>query len=286
MIIAIALGVGLGTGLRKSQGEAGGTSSSSGSTGSSNSTSPSNATSHALTLGALNNTSLAAVTTPDGNRHIFLQDINGTLRHAVYSSAANFWLPDADFLLPPVPVSPPRLGTPITATCHTNVSGYGLILVYYVNVNETISAIHYETDLGAMGGDVFNGSTVVKPDSHCVSALTVEYDVYEHYSYALLFFEAPSGNISFLYGQTTSDLVWEWQNMSGMLASNLRQDHPPDVKASLGCPWISFSQRTNNSLNLNAVEAAFFNPGILMNASEPVATGIAFTNATDIGVVT
>lgn len=37
------------------------------------------------------NTSLAAVTLPDGNRHVYFQEAAGGLRRALYSSRSNQW---------------------------------------------------------------------------------------------------------------------------------------------------------------------------------------------------
>ena len=95
VLIVVILGVGLGIGLKEKQVINNGNGGSSGSTPSSNSTSTSNATSSSnhttpvLARGIINDTSLTSVMTLDGNRHVFLQDINGTLRHAVFSSVAN-----------------------------------------------------------------------------------------------------------------------------------------------------------------------------------------------------
>ena len=207
VIVAIAFGVGLGVGLKKSSSNRSSTSSSA---SPSNSTSSPNTSSPTLTRGVANDTVLASVMTSDGNRHVFLQDINGTLRHAVFSSTANLWLPDVGYLLPPAPISPERPRTPITATYPEVGDQPGWILVYYVNTNNTLSALTYDIDIGVLGGDAFNGSTAIKSDSRCITTATVRKSANDETLYTLLFFEAPSGNMTFLYGRRTPQSEWEW----------------------------------------------------------------------------
>ena len=279
LVIVVALSVGLGVGLKNS---------SSDTSLSSTSISQSNLTSRAFTLGAMNDTSLAAVSTPDGNRHVFLQDINGTLRHAVFSSVANLWLPDADYLIPSVPVSPPRFETPITTTYFAEYSED--ILVYYVNVDNTLSAISYRPGVGVVGRDTFNGSIAVKPDSRCISAATIEERANDGFLalYASLFFEAPSGNITLLHGRSLDNFEWQWQNMSEVLNLALWRDLNHE-KASLGCPCTSDALqigRTSNDTKPTDVQAAFFNLESLANASAPLTIGIDISNATEAGLKT
>ena len=274
LIIAIGLGVGLGVGLKKSN------IANSGTNGSSGPLAPSNSTSPVFARGALNDTSLASVATPDGNRHIFLQDINGTLRHAIFSSVANLWLPDVDYLLPTVSVPSPRLGTPITATYPADPD-IPNILVYYVNTNNTLSAISYVPQFGVIDGDMIGASIAIKPDSRCLTAATVQRNATDGHLYALLFFEAPSGNITFLYGQhgLDPDTKWEWQDMSEKLSiESLGEDIP------LGCPCTSNARQVGNQSTPTDVGAAFFNPAFLENLSGTFATGLYFSNATDNGM--
>ena len=127
----------------------------------------SSSTAPTFTRGALNDTSLAAVLTSDGNRHLFLQDINGTLRHAVFSSVENLWLSNVDYLLPDDTFSPPRLGTPITTIYPSAINNdFETILVYYVNVENTLSLIYYDTSAGKVdSSDILNRSIAIEPNS-------------------------------------------------------------------------------------------------------------------------
>ena len=237
---------------------------------------PSNSTPSTFTRGAVNDTSLAAVTTPDGNRHVFLQAINGTLRHAVFSSVENLWLSNVDYLIPLEPVSPPRLGTPISATYPAGQNP-SYILIYYVNIKNSLSAINYSIlSVGIQYGDAFNGSVAITPGSRCLTAAAVEGRANDGLPIAFLFFQAPSGNITFLYGRFMRE-EWEWQTMSEVLDTALREALD-DEKTSLGCPC------TSSKSSPAIVQATFFNPEFLANASAPLAISMDFLNATEAGV--
>ena len=155
--------------------------------------------------------------------------------------------------------------------------------MYYVNTNNTLSALTYDVDYGAVGGDAFNGSTAIKSDSRCITAATVRKSANDETIYTLLFFEAPSGDMTFFYGRKTPQAEWEWQDMSQVLDTAAWRE-PSDVRASLGCPCTSNSLQTGNDTSPTNVEAAFFNPEFLTNASAPLAIGLDFSNATEAGV--
>ena len=203
LVIVVALGIGLGVGLRKISPDNPSMSSIS---PPSNSTSTSNSSSLIFTRGVLNDTSLASVITFDGNRHIFLQDINGTLRHAVFSSTTNLWLPNVDYLWPHASIPTPRLGTPVVATYPSDVWGPTGISLFYVNANSILSAVTFDTYLGLISdSDEMEGTIAIKQDSRCVTAATVRRSANDgtRIAYTLLFIEAPSGHINFFHGQRT-----------------------------------------------------------------------------------
>ena len=262
LILAVALGVGLGVGLQKKR----------------SSITSFNSTSHAFTLGAVNDTSLAAVMTPDRNRHVFLQDINGTLRHAVFASEENLWLSNVDYLLPLEPVSAPRLGTPLAAT-YPGYINPNSILVYYINTEDSLSVISYTIESGVINGDAFNGSIAIEPGSRCLTASTIDSRKCNGLPNQFVFFEARSGSIAFLYGHFVGE-EWTWQDMSGVLDPALWRDSA-DEKGSLGCPCTSSTSSTTNT-----VQATFFNPEFLANPSAPLATTLDFSNATKASMST
>ena len=230
----------------------------------------------------MNDTSLAAVLTSDGNRHVFLQDINGTLRHAIFSSVANQWLREVDYLLPSRPAALPRLGTPITAM-YPWASNLNWILLYYVNVNSSLSAIPYFVPGGTLLGDVLDGSIAIKPASRCLSAATVHRSTDDEIQETLLFFEAPSGQVTFYYGQMTFLSAGDWRDMTEVLNAALWRKMGGE-RASLGCPCTANPLQTWNNTNPTTIQAAFFNPDFLANVSAPFATGFDFTNLTGAGM--
>ena len=61
-----------------------------------------------------------------------------------------------------------------------------------------------------------------------------------------------------------------------------------DKETSLGCPYAVHSagavSETVNNFSSTKVQAVFFNPKFLMNASAPLMTGIDFLNANEAGM--
>ena len=109
-VLAIALGLGLGFGLKKS--------------GIGNSQSnPNGAEGPPLTRGIANDSSFAAVTQLDGTRHVFFQDINGSIRQAISSRAgsAEEW---PEVSLDQIIATDARASTPLTGFLRTNQGKY------------------------------------------------------------------------------------------------------------------------------------------------------------------
>lgn len=100
-LVAIAIGIGVGIGIWRHHDHGSHRSSSPNST---------NATQYIL-----NDTSLAALVLPDGDRHLFFQDNNGTIRRAIKSLTESQWTisPSLDL------GSSPKNHTPIAATVYS-----------------------------------------------------------------------------------------------------------------------------------------------------------------------
>ena len=102
ILIAAALGLGLGLGLglsRKDKNDTNPSTVQSSTTGSPTTVStPAQpaATDTALQHSILANTSIAAVTLPNGYRHVYLQEKSGAFRRAIYSPQASLWQASAD----------------------------------------------------------------------------------------------------------------------------------------------------------------------------------------------
>ena len=101
-LIAAALGLGLGLGLglrRKDKNDTNQSNvqpSTSGSPTTVSTPAQPGATDTALQHSILANTSIAAVTLPNGYRHVYLQEQSGAFRRAIYSPQANLWQASAD----------------------------------------------------------------------------------------------------------------------------------------------------------------------------------------------
>ena len=277
--MVIALSVGLSVGLKKNQPAPIGTDTL-------NSTLPLTPSTN-FTRGVLSNTSLSTVTTFGTSRDVFFQDINGTLRHATFSSK-NGWRSNVDYLLPAAPIPPPRLGTPIATTYPATTSN--LILVFYANVNNSLSAISYDIDSSSViGTDVFNGSITIAPNSRCLSSAAAWTNATQPVVFSVVLFESVQGNIFLLYGKNTLGSVWEWQDMTSALDA-FPWRRPGEDAASLACPCtinsIALPQTTSSTSSISsyAIQATFFNPQFLSNTSSSPIISFYVENATQPGL--
>ena len=223
------------------------------------------------TNGALNDTSLAAIQLATGDRHLFFQDINGTLRHAVFSKAFNKWLEYVDFIIPD---RPPRCHTPLTTLDISTGVTSSDIFICYIDVNDTLVITGYSIDSGknsiagssrsfmndsfrvstsarSLGGSVFRTNTSTGPigPSPVLNALP---DI-------VLFYVNPTNNITVLHGffNSIEDFpmsTWVWQNISNTLS------YPADVlsKPYNGPGWIGPPFSISN--HDGEFDGYFFNP--------------------------
>ncbi|MCJ1471659.1 hypothetical protein MMC13_000299 [Lambiella insularis] len=152
-IILVGIGVGLGVGLtvgRKSSAPASAPGSSSGSgsgldSGSYSYGVPYVSSAHPAKSSLQANTSLAAVTCDNGDRWVFLQDINGQIRGAQYSSSAGSWSVSSNAYNFAIPAP----GTGLAASC-SNASALGdgnpglVISLIYVNTSNSLQESIYD----------------------------------------------------------------------------------------------------------------------------------------------
>ena len=202
ILIAIALGVGLGIGLRRRE-------SSTSDAGTSPDAIPtsmvaSSSVSSVLSMiasptsspsknGILDDTSLAAVTTFDGNRHVFFQDTNGSIRHTLYAQSAGSWTTAPDLV---ATFSPPRNNTPISAIFIDLGYSESEIHLFYMTSDGVLAAIIFETgEVLASSPTPINASLTVAPDSRALSITLVPRSQNGTTAEAILLYEAPYGNI-------------------------------------------------------------------------------------------
>ena len=94
--------------------------------------------------GVLNNTAFAAVTTADNSRHVYFQDINGTIPHAALLPGSNTWTFKKDYL---IPHSSPRIHTSLAAMSYSSsvISGK-VICLFYVTLDNLLAIMTLEPD--------------------------------------------------------------------------------------------------------------------------------------------
>ena len=199
-----------------------------------------------LSHGALNDTSLASVSTSDGNRHLFFQDINGTLRHALYSPAFKSWRGPLDFILLE---RQPRFHTPLSATevaCSWTTT---CIHLYYVDIDDMLAAVSCIPGLGLCRQfpENLNLSVPVSTQSRSLSisrvyshradlpSIGANMDQAFSWDTFLLFYEDPSGKVTVLHGNyfkmaTLRDANYNvsdsmaWRDFSGPFYAKLSND--------------------------------------------------------------
>ena len=227
--------------------------------------SPSNSSSSLIQPihGALNDTSLAAISENNGDRHLFFQDVNGTIRHVVFSQSLNAWSPTVEY----IPTErQPRLHTPLAVDFADGVPTY--IVIFYADTNDTLAAIEYSVAAqeSASSSILLNDSFAISRDSRSLTISRLHWNKNaadqtnqnsetQLWQEWLLIYSSPSSTITFLYGNTyITDLsgnsltTWEWQNVSQPFYA---QSNP---NGRLGEPF--FAGRTSDDNMIGH----FFNP--------------------------
>ena len=304
LLLALALGVGLGVGLHKQDNSSvAPTATASGAAISSVAVSSPPASSQTpssvpLNHGALNDTSLAAVSF-NGDRHLFFQDINSTIRHKRYSGSAGSWLPSNDWIANgPVP----KNNTPIAAIECQTIGGSGdVINVFYIATNDTLAVASY-VPVGFDQGEepVLNNSYLTLPSTRSLSVARLQSNVSSTPNVPtdsvpsvlkdelFLFYESPESNVTILHGlyylvgtsQGFTD-KWVWQNVSDSF-------YPQNSSQSQG-GWLGspFSASTSDTAQENGAAAGlsafFFNPASVYDATSPAYLDIYLSNFTQIG---
>ena len=211
----------------------------------STSTSPELTTIPALENGVLEDTSLATVTTTAGSRHVFFQDFNQSLRHAVYDIHASKWLDGADYIYTK---ELPQNHTPIAAAMVDGIPNH--IHLFYINTMGVLDAIVFVN--GQSFGDYSNlvlmndsfqaalGSrTLSVSQLACAQNGTAE---------ALLLYEEPTGNVTVLHGyfpEAFDKPQWLWQNVSDAVHTSLAK-YGTWLQAPVASNLVSLQPRSIN----------------------------------------
>ena len=222
VILAISFGVGLGVGLPASR-----------------VSSPSTAGTPSPPQrihGVLNDTSLAVSMTPDNNRHLFFQDVNGSLRHTVFSQSLGAWSSSIDFIQTP---QQPKLHTPLSvvAASMKNFKQASFILSF-ASINDSLVVFGYNvspTGQLYFPQNLFNTSYPMLPSSRSLSSVPLQSykdqistnSTYENKTLLLedllLFYPSPSNEVTVMHGsrilppdQNNESVVdcWIWRNVT------------------------------------------------------------------------
>ncbi|KAL8786833.1 MAG: hypothetical protein Q9213_002570 [Squamulea squamosa] len=247
--IAIALGVGLGVGLKRS-----GTKDASetptppasaiashSSIATTSTAAPTSATSAThtdpmLQHGMLDNTSLAAVTFPNDNRHVYFQEKTGAFRRATYSSQAKLWQAASDPHLPP----DVKNSTPLAAVTGLNVFqiendgsyvfrepddyNVNVVTLFYVNGTNHIRCVDWDqkdTSSCSLTGLSILPNIPIAPNSRQISAAILVSDKDER---GLLLTYQDLSHRSVIMLGFVEHKRWTWQNETGKLNSAQTQD--------------------------------------------------------------
>ena len=249
-----------------------------------------------LKNGLLNDTSVASISLADGSRHVYFQDINGTLRHGALSPATDTWIFDHDFQLT---ASSPRNHTPLAVmSSATLLSSEITVYLFYIDSENLITAIAVQPNGRSNGQNVMNGSFLTAPTSRnlAVSSImrdnsTVDLGNTTIDAEVVLLYEDITGAVAALDGKLISQLhpdgiasepAWNWQNVTASfspqaLAYNISEAPGPDI----GTPFAmgSLTRRPAPDFAI----ASFFNLRTLTNLSEGVFQGVQIFNFSTSG---
>ncbi|KAL8853050.1 MAG: hypothetical protein Q9221_002080 [Calogaya cf. arnoldii] len=185
----------------------------------------------------MDDTAIAAVTLPNGNRQVFFQEESGKLRRALYSSQAGIWQTSTD---PQMVQSSPLIedaknNTPLAAATWRNIeNGNDIVSLFYVSrENNTLKCIDWELDGTGPCATWFPEITLA-PDSPQISATWLMKNN-SHRSCLLLIYQEPSQNLVVfradrtLAGHTPS-YTWfnETDRFNSALTKDRRTQYPVD----------------------------------------------------------
>lgn len=274
-LLAIALAVGLGVGLQHGALSA----------AAAPTLAPIPTPSPSLKNGILDDTSLAAVTTMDGNRHVFFQDINGSLRHTVFERSSEVWLNDAEYI---ITSSQPRNLTPLAAVV-LYLGANEFTGLFFINTEDLVAAVGFAGSGTLLGSkDLMNSSISVAPHSRTLSVAQMRPSQgnasREAIAEAILLYEAPNHNITTLRGYLIpgfSDTVdspyrWWWQNVSEAVYSSI---------SSKSNTWLSPPVAAGSKSVLSPQQSicvAYFNLNALSNLSAAPVYLATFDDWTDL----
>jgi hypothetical protein len=276
-LLAIGLGVGLGLSLKNNGSSSSGTSANPTTIPTPNTTSTSTSISSnpsSLSHKILNDTSIAAITTIDGNRNVFFQASNGSLQHTVFDTTFNTWAQYADFVLTPLM---PRNNTPLAAISIAP----GEISLLYVSSNNSLTAARYVDTSSNEVSTPMNYSLLVAENTKVLSLTTIPFnqtapapDALQTLAKVMMLYEKPNSNITLLEGTLVQNMSsaapflnyqWLWKDVSEIVYSQLEANNlwaGPPVS-------LYFLPSGTQPNDMGDLYMTFFNNYALTNESAP-----------------
>ena len=227
--------------------------------------------------GVLNDTSLAAILESSGDKHVFFQDLNSSLRHTVYYGSLGEWSNAAEFIQPE---RQPRNHTPISVIeshLPIYVGPGGVFEVYYVDVNNTLASFQYVLNRGAViNSSSLNQSFSISTGARSLSAAHRPPGTLQNTSdEILLFYLSPSNDLNVLYSDAlvspfSGSFLKDWQNFSGLFSAfNI-------AGSGLSSPFSVYP-------DANTLTGLFFKPSSVDDIGKSEFLGFDINNATFLG---
>ncbi|KAL8794416.1 MAG: hypothetical protein Q9195_003003 [Heterodermia aff. obscurata] len=180
----------------------------------------------------LNDTSIAAITMPNGDRRVFFQERSGIIRQAKYSTSAQEWAAESteNFQV----IDDARNHTPLAAMNYSDYEFGDSFVVYYVSATDgTLNCVQLcsrPTFCPCSEGLSIAPNVSVARQSRHLSATTDGENI-------LISYEDPSNVSNVIYGPIPQSVL-EWRNVtSDLLCSTNADSQPADYQLADVCSF-------------------------------------------------
>ena len=197
--------------------------------------------------GILDDSSFAAVATPEGNRHVFFQDRNGTLRQATYAQSSSVW----NVAMNHLDIDDVRHLTPISATVREDTNLLYVVIplslirspcrltveqvyLFYIHANNSLGGQAYSPgrgwqgfpaigqEMGGFGNEFPNLSNFVAAEGS--RSLSVSLVPRAAPVEICIFFEGKNHTMTAMYGAElrppSNDPSWIWKDLTNGTVSS------------------------------------------------------------------
>ena len=287
-ILAISIGLGVGLSKRSSPSTTPGT--------------PSEAppVTPVVNHGAMNDTSLSAIQDTEGNRHLFFQDLNGTLCHILFSKATNSWVEGVNFISSE---RPPRNLTPISVVKAKETIIATYFNIFYIDDANTIAAVQYSANQSLLPAPypIINDTFSTSSNTRSLSVLGMrnstvsviepneeDADLTTFWNQYLLAYEDPAKQITVLNGSSSnysssgfgdiSVFSWNWNNAS----TDVNGSYLGDI-GGLSGPF-SLANESSSSFD-QPYNGYFYDPSSVHVSGESTIYEVGFSQLSELGKI-